>query len=190
MHPLLRYALVGTPLALLVFLGLSDFATRWDGHVVSQRPAGAEDPAVLTVLVVDAEGEGTEVDWPAAVVRPLDLAIDPTGTPPNKIPETAATTSKDRFTFQFTVTPAEGEARVVPTTSARAVSLAVLAWVMGLALFNLMRSGSPWSWEARRLELPPPQPGSTQVPAAPTGPRIPQHGPPPPKRRRGGGRRR
>ncbi|MCA9570712.1 MAG: hypothetical protein KC656_22885, partial [Myxococcales bacterium] len=62
MHPLLRYVLVGTPLAVLVFLGLSNFFTQWDGHAVSRRPAPSDDPAVFTVLVVTDDETTTEVD--------------------------------------------------------------------------------------------------------------------------------
>jgi hypothetical protein len=102
-----------------------------------------------------------------------------------------ARTSKAPWSLWFTITPAEGDARAVPTYSARTISVAVLLWVLGLAIHNMLRSGSPFSWEPGELSLP-----ETQTPAgqpAPTpGSQRPRSrkGPPPPKRRRGGGRRR
>lgn len=196
MHPLLRYVLVGTPLAVLLFLGLSDFFTQWDGRAVSRRPAPTDDPAVFTVLVVTDDGATTEADWPADVVKSLALPVEVTGTPPPRIPETAVRTTKPRFAFYFTTTPPGAETQIVRTTSARSVTGAVVAWVLGLAFFNMWRSGTPWSWEAREVPLPVSQGGTLQTDLRPTGggeperPRRPGKGPPPPKPRRGGGKRR
>lgn len=191
MHPMLRYLLFATPIAALIFLTLSAFFTGWEGHVVSFRPAAVEDPAVLTVLIVTDEGDGTEADWPADVVRDLNLRVDPTGTPPNKVPEDAATTLKSAFNLHFTVTPTEGGTVVVRTTSGRALSAAFVAWLLGIFLHNMWLSGSPFSFEPREHELPAPlasgsSSGGGQVAKAP--PRS-RKGPPPPRPRRGQGRR-
>jgi hypothetical protein len=192
MHPLARYFLVATPLAVLLFLALASFFTAWEGHAVSHRPPPTEDPAVYTVLIVTEGGDAMEVDWPADVVTDLPLDVEITGTPPPTIPDDAPATRKQRFALFFTVTPDEGESRVVPTTSPRAISGAIIAWVLGLALFNMWRSGSPFSWEVRARELPTPLDPDLQMHRDAAAERRSQSrkGPPPPHRRRGQGRRR
>jgi hypothetical protein len=194
MHPLLRYALLATPLAALVFLWSADFFTTWSGQVVSVRAATTVDAPVLRVLVVEEDRSYYEIDWPKAVVDPLDLDVDNTGVPRTKLPEDAPTTSKDRFSLSFTVTPNEGATKVVPTTSARALSLAFVTWLLGLFLHNMWLSGSPWSWERREFELPKNQEQGTsgqpqEDPQAAKRARS-RKGPPPARKRRGAGRRR
>ena len=192
MHPALRYALIATPLAALLFLALSGFFAAWDGHVVSQRPAGSEDPAVFTVLIVTDPSTYTEADWPAELVSDLNLRVDPTGTPPNEIPADAAYTSKSRFQLYYTLAPAEGDTQVIYTTNARGLSAALLAWIAGFFGFNMWRSGSPFSWEAREHVLPElldNQAGPTQDPQV-AARAAHKKTKPPPKRRRGQGRRR
>ena len=192
MHPIVRYVLIATPLCVLLFLALASFFTSWEGHVVSHRPAPSEDPAVYTVLIVTEDGDGLESDWPAELVRGLDLQIDPTGTPPNKIPEEAARTRKAPFALFFTVTPDGEESEIVSTSSARNLSVAIVAWFVGLFLFNMYRSGSPFSWEARERALPESQDANLQMHQDPNAQRraASRKGPPPPRPRRGQGRRR
>lgn len=186
MHPLLRYVLVATPLAVLVFLGASDIHRAWDGHVVSHRPVPEQGSATRTVLIVNEAREGTEATWPADAVEGLPLQVDPTGTPPLRTPEGAARTTKARWGLWFTVTPADGAARVVPTYSARSLSLAALLWMLGLAIHNMLRSGSPFAWEPRDLDLPELQDGTGQVtPTAPSRKPRSRKTAPPPKPRRG-----
>jgi len=185
-HPLLRYVLIATPIAALVFLLASDVHRAWDGRVVSHRPVPEQGSAVRTVLIVDDDRNGTEAVWPEAAVEGLTLQVDPTGTPPLQVAENAARTTKTRWGLWFTVDPPDASPRVVPTYSARTLSLAALLWVLGLAVHNMLRSGSPFAWEARDLDLPPPQDASGQV--TPTGPsRKPRSRKtaPPPKPRRG-----
>lgn len=190
MHPLLRYVLIATPLSALVFYALAGGFASWDGRVTSFRPSAVEDPAVLTVLVVDDAGDGTEVDWPADLVGSLKLKADPTGTPPNDIPENAPYTQKLPFTLFYTLKAGDDDAVSHPIRLAQPISVAVLVWVVGFLLFNMWRSGSPFSWEDRNSELPPPMPsGQGQAAPAPPAARS-KKGPPPPRRRTGGGRRR
>lgn len=212
MHPLFRYTLIATPLAVLLFLLMSGIHQSWDGHVVSYRPFPEQGSATRQVLIVDDDFGGTEATWPVEAVTGLELQVDPTATPPLRIPDTAATTRKDFGSLWFTVTPPaepdpEEEAgdeassetsaappaeRVLPTYSARTLSMAALMWLFGLAVHNMLRSGSPFSWERGDLSLPP-LPGPTGQPAtsgaSQSQPRS-RKGPPPPKPRRGGGRRR
>ncbi|MCB9682429.1 MAG: hypothetical protein H6733_13260 [Alphaproteobacteria bacterium] len=191
MHPLVRFVLVATPLGVLLFLVLAGFFTAWEGHAVSHRPAQVEDPAVYTVLIVTDDGRGLESDWPAKVVEPLGLSVDVTGVPPNKIPDTAAVTRKSRFATFFTVVPHDGESIAVSTLSARALSTAVMAYVLAFFLHNMWLSGSPFSWEIKERAVPD---APTDSPEALTEAQRKRarskQGPPPPRPRVGGGRRR
>jgi hypothetical protein len=189
MHPLLRYVVVATPLAVLLALALSGFFTAWDGRAIQARPAAAPEAPTRAVLVLADDGSYTEHAWPADLVQRLDLRSDVTGVPPNKPPEDAPRTLKSRFQVFFTVVPDGGASEAVPTLTARALSGAVLAWVLGLALFNMGRSGSPFSWERVERVLPTPEPAAGVVPPPPAAAARPQKGPPPPKRRKGARRR-
>lgn len=191
-HPLVRYVLVATPAAVLVFLLLCDLHRGWSGTVVSRRPLVSETATTQTVLIVDNDGDGVEATWPLTATEGADLVIDPTGTPPLRLPEGAPRTFKPRGALWFTVTLDDGTERTVPTTNPRALSLAVLLWLVGLAVHNMLRSGSPFSWSPGDLDLPAPQPASGQPAPDPSPSAAPRSrkGPPPPKPRRGGGRRR
>jgi hypothetical protein len=192
MHPLLRYALVATPLCALLFLGASGFFTGWDGHVVGRRPTPSGDRAVDTVLLVTADGSDSEVDWPGDVVTKLDVPIETRRHGPARVPADAPATHKSRYGLHFTVTADDG-AIVARLPVLRPASVAALAWLLGLAVTNLLRSGSPLSWEKRAIALPAPLPGDLQeTKDAPTRPPTkaskPRFGPPPRKPRRGVGR--
>lgn len=195
MHPLLRYVLVATTLCAGVFLLSSAFFSSWNGVVISHRPPPADaNPSVLRVLIVDEGGAFTEQDWPREMVERLELNVDASGIPPTRLPEDAPRTNKGAFSLFFTVTPNEGGSEAVPTTSAQALSISALLWVLGLLVHNMIRSGSPFSWEPKGVTLPEAQPHGVTVPpppgSTPATPRRSQPGPPPPKQRRGGGRRR
>jgi hypothetical protein len=189
MNGFMRYALAATPVCVIVFLTWSFFFTSWDGKVVSFRPVQAEEPATYRVLIVTDDRDTSEADWPAQVVRDLQIPGDATGLPPMRIPETAPATSKSSFSLSFEV-QREGESKkVVSTLSALPFYSSVLLWLIGLVVHNMWLSGSPWSAERRELELPsnPQAAGQpTQGPAKPRG----RKGPPPQKRRVGQGRRR
>lgn len=171
---------------LLVFLAVSDFFASWQGQVVSARPATSEDPAVYQVLVVGDEGS-REVTWPAEVVRPLGLPVDPLALPPVRIPPERPQTSKLRFQLHFLVQdpadPEGGTWQTVPTTSPRGLGLAVVVFLLGLGVRNMIRSGSPASIKERDAYLPPEQ-ASAGTPA-PRSQGRPQKRPPPGKPKRG-----
>jgi hypothetical protein len=194
MHPLLRHLLVATPLCAVVFLVSSGFFTSWSGRAVSHRPPPPDtDPVVRRVLVVAEDRTHGEHDWPKEVVEAHVPTADASGIPPSKLPDGLARTRKDSFALFFTVTPDEGPSVVVPTTSPRSVGLAALAGVLAVLGLNMVRSGSPFSWEPRGVELPRTLPRALEVPPTPGTlgrPRRAEPGPPPPKPRRGGGRRR
>ncbi len=192
MNGLVRYLLVGTPLAVLMFFVLAGFFDAWSGKAVSHRPARVEDPATLRVLVVDEDRNTTEWDWPADLVRSLSLETDRTGVPPTKLPEEAPSTLKTRFSLFFTVTPVDGESRIQPTTSARSLSVAALAWLLGLFLNNMWLSGSPFSFVPRETIVPnlAPEGGGSRGGAPPPPRNRGRQGPPPGKPRKGQGRRR
>jgi hypothetical protein len=191
MNGFLRYFLVATPICVIVFLTLSFFFTTWHGRVISFRPVQAEDPVMLRVLIVTDERETTEVDWPAQLVRDLNLPADNTGVPPSTLPADAATTYKDRFSLSFNVLKEGEPARDVSTLAAQPFYTTVLLWLIGLFVHNMWLSGSPWSFTPAEHQLPAPMPdGRGQVPAPPP-PAKPQskQGPPPPRPRKGKGRR-
>jgi hypothetical protein len=184
MHPLLRYLLVATTLCLLLFLGLGGFFTGWDGHVVSRRPAASGVRALDTVLIVTADGKDTEVEWPADTVAALDLPIDARGTSPARLPKSAAPTHKSRFGFHFTVSTADG-AIVAHTPVRRAAFVAVITWFALLVGANLVRSGSPLTFEPRApTSAPPDAPPDASAPPTSRASKS-RRGPPPRKPRRG-----
>jgi hypothetical protein len=184
MHPLLRYLLVATTLCLLLFLGLGGFFTSWDGHVVSRRPSAPGAHALDTVLIVTADGNNTEVTWPADTVAALDLPIDAHGTGPARLPKNAAPTHKSRFGFHFTVSADDG-AILAHTPVRRAAIVAVLAWIVLLVGANVLRSGSPLSFEPRAQPSTAPD-AMAPAPAPPTSRASKSRpGPPPRKPRRG-----
>jgi len=156
--------------------------------VVSVRPSSTPDPDTFRVLIVEEDGRTLERGWPARVVLPLDLPVDPLALPPPSLPEAAARTMKSRFALHFLVRgPKAGDWQVVPTTSPRALGLGVLTGIVALFLRNMIVSGSPLAIAPRGVWLPPalPRPG---MPAAQQR-RISRQGPPPARPRPGRGRR-
>ena len=95
---------------------------------------------------------------------------------------------KSRYSLHFLVEKAESGHAIVPTTSPSALALALLLWLMGLLLRNMIVSGSPFSFESRPTRLPEqlPTPGQVKQNKAARS----KYGPPPPKRGKGKRRRR
>jgi hypothetical protein len=181
--------LVGiVPAAVLVFLLASGFFSAWQGVVVSVAPPPSDDPATLSVRIVDAEGQVTEQPWSAELVRSLDVPFDRVAVPPPTLPEGRPTTTKQRFSLSFSVDRGEGVV-TVPTTSPTSLGLGLLALLGLVALRNMVWAGSPVSLQRRGVYLPPSQaaPGvPVQGGAGRTKGRARgKKGPPPPKRRRG-----
>ncbi|MFT5459766.1 MAG: hypothetical protein ACI9K2_006281 [Myxococcota bacterium] len=185
---LLRWLAVLIPLTVLVFLLASGFFVSWRGHAVSTRVPRTDDASSYTVLIVSDDGTHHERNWPAAVVEALNLPVDSLGVPPASIGENLPHTVKTRFQLQYHVALPDGTTRTVPTTTPQAVGVAVLFFLLGVFLRNMMHSGSPFSLEPKGVTLP-----KAQAPVGAPAPRKPgaggRKGPPPPKPRRGAGRR-
>jgi hypothetical protein len=192
MNGLTRYVLVATPVCLIVFLTLSLYFTTWHGSVISYRPVKAEAPVSLRVLIVTAERDTTEADWPAQLVTDLALPADNTGVPPVTLPTDMPSTVKERFSLSFTVEKQGEPTRVVSTLAPQPFYTAVLLWLIGLLVNNMRLSGTPWRFTPAEFSLPEPLPtGRADDTGAPPLPARPQSkkGPPPPRPRKGLGRR-
>ena len=197
---LLRYVLIATPICVLIFLAISGFFSSWNGHAVSVRPTQSENPASYTVLIVDYSGDHSEVSWPAGIVESLNLPFNPTGIPPTTIDEAAPKTRKLGYTLSFTVQKvetsetetegAEGEteseaAQVTQTgamTSPQTLAVALLIWLLGLGVHNMMLSGSPFDLTRRPKKLAQLAPAGQVAPTKRRG----RKGPPPQRRRKRG----
>lgn len=183
--------------AVLVFLGVSDFFTAWHGKVVSSAPAHSDDARVLTVRIVGPDRAVIQRDWPADLVRQLEVPVDRVDVPPPTIPDDRPDTHKDRFTLSYRLTMGEGaEAHDVtlPTTSPRGLGIAALVFGVLLAGRNMVYAGSPIAIRRQGVYLPPAQ-DPAGVPVRGNdggkgrGKARGRKGPPPSKRRRGRGRR-
>ncbi|HMV70428.1 MAG TPA: hypothetical protein PKA64_26540, partial [Myxococcota bacterium] len=146
LHPVLRYAILATPVCVLAFLLMSSFFTGWDGRAVSRRPARSSDATVTAVLIVTDDGRATEVPWPRELAEGLGLPERAALVAPNEIPETAPHTTKLPFTLSFVVLPPGGVVMSRPTTTPSAVIVPFVLAGLGLLLFNVTQSGVPWSW--------------------------------------------
>lgn len=194
MHPgspiraILTYSLLGVPVAALVFLLTARFFSAWDGYVVAARPLGADRsvPSAYEVLVVDDAHDERVLQWSTKVVEGREIPFTSILVPPPSIPETAPHTSKSRFRLHFLVEKDGGGHEVVPTTSPSSLALALLVWLIGLAIRNMVTSGSPLSFEARATVLPAALPPAGRVADNPVS--KSKQGPPPPRPRKGRGR--
>jgi hypothetical protein len=185
-----------TPISALVFLVASAFFTAWDGRAISVRPTEADKPAVYQVLIVNEDNSRTEQMLDAAAIDGLTLPIDDLALPPGDISDRPLT-RKFRYTLQYEIRKPTGEVtegeenpvlewHIFPTTSPRAVAMAVLLWVLALGLRNMIVGGSPIQFESREREAVKLQQKSGSV--TPQVSRS-KKGPPPGKRRKGGRRR-
>jgi len=194
MHPgspiraVLTYSLFGVPLAALVFLLSASFFTAWDGYAVAARPLGAERsiPIAYEVLVVDDAGDERVLRWSTPVVEGRFIELANVLAAPPAIPDTAPHTSKSRFTLHYLVERDTGGHDLIPTTSPQSLGLALLVWLLGLAIRNMVMSGSPLSFESRPTVLPAALPPSGRV--ADNVVSKSKQGPPPPRPRKGRGR--
>lgn len=165
----------------VVFLGASDFFSAWSGQAVSVRPSASPAPEVYEVLIAGRQG-AQERTWPAEVVNGLALPFDALAVPPVPIPADRPHTSKMRFTLHFLVEGEDGFDQVA-TTSPRALAVAVVLFLLGVGVRNMMVSGSPLSIEPRGVLLPKAQAAPGAPASATRGP--PRKAPPPARRRRG-----
>lgn len=138
----------------VVALWACGFFEAWDGRVVSHRPRAGEADQIQVLIATDRGA--FETWWPAEVVLPLDLAVnpDPASSPPPTAGSAAGATHKDRYTLRFTVGGAEAS-----TASTGSVSLGVLAGALALALRNMVVAGAPWRFTPSPAPARPPTPG-------------------------------
>jgi hypothetical protein len=184
---LLVYAVLATPIAVIVALLASGWLTAWDGALVSMRPPPEDEALWARVLVVEDDGTNRELRWPLRAVKGLDVRLDPAAIPPVRVPPDAIRTRKALGELTFTVSPPGGATRRIATTSPQAAAVAVLAWLVGLFLRNMLVSGNPLDITPRPATLPAPLP-PPGVPSRPDAPRGVYQ--PPPARTRGGRKRR
>lgn len=172
--------------ALALLLWACDFFAAWDGRAVSVRPG---DGSSITRAVLIAHDDGAfERHWPSALVQDLRLPVDPLAIAPKPIPSERPATRKQRWTLSFEVDAPDGP-RTVPTTSPRALGLAVLVWLGLVAVRNMFVGGAPWVIEPRdRYAIPVQSPAGQAAPPSGRGSRS-RFGPPPPRPVRGRGRR-
>jgi hypothetical protein len=192
---LVLFSVVHALLCAVVFLALAGFFDAWDGRAVSVREAKL-DQQVFQVLIVEPVPSGEtirrEEQWPAVAIEGLDLPIDRLALPmPDPFLDRPAT-RKQRFQLGFTVTPSGGGTRWVPTSSPQSLAVAVLVFVLGVGLRNMVVAGSPIAITPRAPAPPGPSTPAPPGDAAPEPTRASRshQGPPPQKHRRGAGRRR
>ena len=142
---------------------------------MSVRGSRSESPSVYTVLIKTDDGSTSEQHWAAAAVDGLALPVDNLALAPRDVSERPRT-KKARYTLTYSVQPAikidpleeeneapptdaaeapeeapkpEPEWRTYGTTSPQALAIALIAWLVGLGLRNMLTSGSPFDLQPR-----------------------------------------
>ncbi len=185
---LLIFAVGWVVVCVVVFLFASRFFHGWDGHAVSVLPTRSPDPAVYTVLIAE-DDRSLQVEWPAEVVGGLGLPVDSLAVPPTTIPAERPRTRKSLFQLHFLVQTTNsntgtGAWRAVPTSSPQAFALALVLFLIGLGVRNMVYAGTPFSLQKGKVLLP--KGLATSGAPAPGGRvRRSRKGPPPGKKRRG-----
>jgi hypothetical protein len=187
-HPLPSLALytaIAGPLAVLVLLVWSGFFWGADGWIAAHR-VFVDDNPMTAVVVEDSEGAAWDLLLPTPVVKRLAVPELRSGFLTPRKPKLFPTLHKDRFSLELTLVHADGVVEIVPTTSPYGLAAAVLLFVVGFFVRNMLVSGSPL-YMSRRPMAPVAQATAGQ-PAA----RRKERGTkgPPPKGRRKGQRRR
>ena len=180
------YAASILPVCALAFLLASQFFVAWEGRVTGVAPIGTGEPTSYRVVVANDDHTYEVRTWKADTVAQLEVPIDPLLVPPSVVADTFPFTRKGRFQLHFLVGAKDGSNLVVPTTSPQALGVAVLLWLLALAIRNGYVSGNPIDIRPRDTELPAPLPASGQVAPAAAGQKS-RFQPPPPKSK--GGRR-
>lgn len=184
------YVVVQTIAVVLVFLAVTSFFTQWDGQLAAVRPPAGPEPATYEVLIVEDDGTVLQRTFPAELVLGANLPISTTGLPPEVLPEDGVRTSKSRFTLNYLAQrPAQDASESAawqsyPTTTPQSLGLAVMLWLLGLGIRNMVYSGTPWTIDRQRAFLPKQQTGSGQV-AQSSSVQRGRKGPPPGRARRG-----
>lgn len=186
------YLVVQTAVVAAVFLGVAGFFAAWDGRAVGVLTPVSPEPAVYEVVVVQPDDSVVFRTMPRTLVLGMDLPVLPMGIPPDPVPETAPATKKSRFSLSYLVqSRAEGAAErtwtAYPTTTPQALGLAVIVWLLALAIRNMAYAGAPWSIERREAYLPKAlvRAGQLAETTGNTSTERPKKAPPPPKSRRG-----
>jgi amino acid transporter len=187
---LILYLVAQTAAVAVIFLFVSSFFHGWDGAVVSVRQPRTPDPAVYQVLIKNRDNSTTERNWPATVVKPLALQVDPQAFAPTAFPEDGILTRKSRFQLFFLVQAPVGDGgertwQSVPTVSAQAVGIAFLAWFIFLGLRNMLYAGSPFAITRSKLFLPKAQSAAGAVATGGGRGARGMKGPPPSRKSRG-----
>ena len=174
----------------------SAFFAGWNGHAVSVRPTKNDKPSVDQVLIVNDDNSRTEQTLEADAIDGLMLPFDALALPPTDVSERPLT-RKFPYTLQYEIKKPTGEVvegeenpvlswHVYPTTSPRAVAMAVLLWIVAFGLRNMIVAGSPIHVAPREREPVKLQQraGSVASPVSRS-----KKGPPPGKRQKGRRRR-
>lgn len=174
-----------------MFLYVAGFFDSWDGKAVGVLAPRTEEPKVYEVVVAQGDGDVIERPIPSYAVLAMQLPVLAYGVPPDPIPDDALRTRKARFQLSYMVqTRAEGATTDtwvrLPTTTPQAVGLAVIIWIIALAIRNMAYAGSPFWLERQRAFLPKAQTQAGSV--AETRSRG-RKGAPPPRPQRGPRRR-
>lgn len=187
------YLVAQTAVVAAVFLGVAGFFAAWDGRAVGVLTPISPEPAVYEVVVVQADDSTVVRTMPRALVLGMDLPVLPGGVPPDPVPETAPATRKARFSLSYLVqSRAEGAAErtwtAYPTTTPQALGLAVVIWLLALAIRNMAYAGAPWAIERTDVYLPKALVRAGELAEtnrADNATERPRKAPPPPKSRRG-----
>ena len=118
---------------------------------------------MYTVLIKNDDGTTLEQNWTAEAVEKLVLPVDNLALAPRDVSDRPRT-KKEAYTLTYRVQPAikidlpdndeeaeDGSAEPTPepewssygTTSPQALAIALIAWIVGLGLRNMLTSGSP-----------------------------------------------
>lgn len=188
---LLLYLVAQTAAVAILFLAVAGFFSSWDGTVTGVLTPRSEEPEVYQAVILDEDGSLTQRAMPRHVVLGMNLPVLASGVPPAQLDPGLPESKKSRFTLHYLVqtrptAEAELEWTSMPTTTPQALGLAVIVWLVALALRNMAYAGSPFSIERQQAFLPKAQ---TQAGSVAQTSSRPRKGPPPPRAQRGPRRR-
>ena len=156
---LLLYLIIQTVVVVGVFLQVAGFFDSWNGQLVGVLQPPVANPAVYEVVIVGDDNTHVE-NMPRDVVLGMGLPVLAPGMVPEPADQALLKSTKSRYTFHYLVQkPAEEGADIGafeshPTTTPQAVGLAVIVWILALAVRNMAYAGSPFWIEREELFLP------------------------------------
>lgn len=187
MKGILLYFGIATPLAVLIFLTLSQYFSSWNGHVASVFPAPTPEATIRRVLIVDRGGARFEMSWAPEKLEGLELPVDALGIPPKDLSDRPKT-QKSRYTLEYRLSTEEDVWVSHPTTTPQNLGIALGLLLVGFLVRNMIVAGSPFEVAPRARHKVTEQVAAGTV-SQPQRRARGQKGPPPPKRRKGKGRR-